>query len=92
MIFVEEIGVTTAALDPPNLTALALARFVPVIVTTVPPSVGPDAGLMPVTVGGAAYVYWSAALVALVPPAVVTVDVDRSRRAGRAVATICVAL
>ena len=56
MICVGEIGVTTAALDPPNLTALGLARFVPVIVTTVPPSVGPDVGLTPVTVGCPAYV------------------------------------
>ena len=55
-ICVGEIGVTTAALDPPNFTALGLARFVPLIVTTVPPSVGPDAGLMPLTAGGAAYV------------------------------------
>ena len=35
----------------PNITAVALARFVPVIVTVVPPAAGPAAGLMPVTVG-----------------------------------------
>ena len=70
---VAAIGVKTVALDPPNLTALGFARLVPVIVTLVPPSVGPDAGLMPVTVGGAAYVKWSPVLVALVPPGVVTV-------------------
>ena len=37
----------------PNLTAVALARLVPVIVTVVPPPVGPAAGLTPVTVGAA---------------------------------------
>ena len=51
MICVAETGVTTAAFDPPNLTALGLSRFVPVIVTAVPPSVGPEVGLTPVTVG-----------------------------------------
>lgn len=90
--WVGEMGVTTAALDPPNLTPVALARLVPVIVTTVPPSVGPDAGLTPVTVGGAAYVKWSAALAALVPPAVVTVMSTVPAEPGGLVATICVAL
>ena len=45
----------------------------PVIVTVVPPAVGPAVGLTLVTVGAATYVYWSLALVALVPPGVVTV-------------------
>ena len=48
-------------------------KFVPVTVTLVPPPAGPLVGLMFVTVGAATYVYWSLALVALVPPAVVTV-------------------
>ena len=39
---------------PPKLTALAPVKSVPVMVTTVPPAVGPEAGLTPVTVGGAA--------------------------------------
>ena len=36
---------------------------------------GPETGLTPLTVGGGSttYVYWSAVLVALVPPGVVTV-------------------
>ena len=37
----------------PNSTAVAPARFVPVIVTVVPPAVGPDVGLTAVTVGAA---------------------------------------
>jgi len=35
----------------PKYTALVPARFVPVIVTDVPPAAGPDDGLMPATVG-----------------------------------------
>ena len=36
---------------PSNLNAVVLRRFVPVIVTAVPPAVGPPAGEMPVIVG-----------------------------------------
>src|SRR6202042_1578943 len=57
----------------PNFTALALVKFVPVIVTAVAPATGPLFGVTAVTVGGAKYVNLSAALVALVPPDVVTV-------------------
>jgi hypothetical protein len=64
-------------IDPdvlPNFTAVALPRLVPVIVTEVPPDVGPEAGEMAVTVGPAAvYVNLSAAVFAEVPPGVVTV-------------------
>ena len=35
----------------PKSTAVALVKFVPVIVTVVPPVEGPDVGLMLVTVG-----------------------------------------
>ena len=35
----------------PNVTAVAFARLVPVIVTVFVPAVGPDAGLTPVTAG-----------------------------------------
>jgi hypothetical protein len=37
----------------PNLTALALVKLVPVMVTEVPPAVEPEVGLTPVTVGAA---------------------------------------
>ena len=45
------------------------------MVTEVPPAAGPLLGVMLVMVGGAGttYVNWSLALVALVPPEVVTV-------------------
>ena len=58
---------------PPKSTAVGLDSSVPVIVTTVPPPAGPADGLMLETVGPPTYAYWSAGLVALVPPAVVTV-------------------
>ena len=35
----------------PNFTAVAAAKPVPVMLTTVPPAVGPLVGAMPVTVG-----------------------------------------
>ena len=59
----------------PKRIAEAPAKFVPVIVTDVPPNPGPLLGLSPVTVGAgtATNVYWSAVVRAEVPPAVVTV-------------------
>ena len=50
MICVEELTVYTA-LEPPKLTAVAPVKFVPVIVTDVPPASGPLDGLIVVTVG-----------------------------------------
>ena len=41
------------ALIEPNLTDVAAARFVPVMVTLVPPAIGPLDGLIPVTTGRA---------------------------------------
>ena len=55
----------------PNFTAVTPVNPVPVIVTVVPLVAGPLVGEIPVMVG--AYVNWSAAEVALVPPGVVTV-------------------
>jgi len=67
-----------AAASVPNVTAVAPARLVPVTVTVAPPWMGPEEGFKPVTVGGGGgveeKVNWSAgALIAEVPPAVVTV-------------------
>ncbi len=73
---VADSGVTAVAATPPNVTPVAPVRFVPVIVTTVPPAIGPDVGLIDVTVGstgGAAVkVNVSPAEVAEVPAGVVT--------------------
>ena len=51
VIWVALLTVKEAAAVPPKLTAVAPLRFVPVIVTLVPPAGGPVLGLMPVTVG-----------------------------------------
>ena len=45
--------VNEAAALPPNLTAVAPEKFVPVMVTLVPPDGGPVFGLTLVTVGAA---------------------------------------
>jgi len=44
---------TFVAAVPPNVTPAPLKKFVPVIVTAVPPPTGPFAGDTPVTVGPA---------------------------------------
>jgi len=44
---------TLAAAIPPNATVAPAAKFVPVIVTAVPPAVDPLLGDTPVTDGGA---------------------------------------
>jgi hypothetical protein len=43
---------TLVAAAPPNVTVAPAAKFVPVIVTAVPPSVDPLFGLTLLTVGG----------------------------------------
>jgi hypothetical protein len=65
---------TFVAAVPPNVTPAPLAKFVPVIVTPVPPSVDPLFGLTLVTVGVPIYVYPLARL-PLCPPVFVTVTV-----------------
>ena len=58
---------------PPNDTPVAPVRFVPVIVTDVPPNVEPDAGDTLTRVGaGTTNVNLLVALTAVVPPGVVT--------------------
>src|SRR6266852_638029 len=48
---------TFVAAAPPNVTVAPVAKFVPVMVTAVPPAVGPLLGLTLLTVGaGATYV------------------------------------
>jgi hypothetical protein len=54
-------------------TLLVVLRSVPLTVTQLPPASGPLFGLTPVMVGGAMKVNWSVLLLALVPPALVTV-------------------
>jgi len=53
VIDVALLTVKLVALLAPNFTAVAPVKLVPVIVTDVPPVVGPAGGLTPVTVGSA---------------------------------------
>ncbi len=53
VISVAERTSTLVAALAPKLTFVASVKLVPVIVTDVPPTVGPSAGLMPVTAGAA---------------------------------------
>jgi hypothetical protein len=49
-----EFTVTPVAAVPPKVTPLAPVRLLPVIVTLVPPAIGPEVGATPDTVGAGA--------------------------------------
>ena len=77
---------------PPMVTEVAPVKLVPVMVSEVPPTIGPAVGEIPVIVGNAAKVYWSADDFADVPPRVVMVmSTDPAEQPG-AVAVIELAL
>lgn len=82
--------VTPVAAVLPNLTVAPVAKFVPVIVTAVPPSVEPLAGDTLVTVGTATYVYPLVRLPAR-PPELVTVTVTAPAAPAGVVAVMVVA-
>ena len=88
VIVVSLLTLNNVAGMAPKFTADAPVKFVPVIVTDVPPAVEPDGGLRPVTVGGGGgvYVNWSLELMALVPWPVVTVTSTAPRIPAGAVA------
>ncbi len=73
VIWESDTTVKLAAGVPPNDTDVAPVNPLPVTVTIVPPAVGPDCGLMPVTAGAGAQVNWSALERADVPAMEVTV-------------------
>jgi hypothetical protein len=73
VICVSELTVKLVAMVEPNFRVVAPVKSVPVITTEVPPAARPLVGDIAVIVGTATYVNWSALLVTLVPPAVVTV-------------------
>jgi len=56
VMLVADTTVNDEAAVEPNDTPVAPVKFVPVIVTLVPPAVGPAAGVSDVTVGDAEYV------------------------------------
>jgi hypothetical protein len=96
-VAVIEVALTTVKVEAavaPNFTAVAPVKLVPVMVTEVPPVVVPEFGLTPETVGagGRTKVNWSFALVAEVPPGVVTVTSTVPAAPAGAVAVIEVAL
>jgi len=70
---VAELTVKLVTAIEPKFRAVAPVKPVPVITTEVPPAARPLVGDIAVIVGTATYVNRSALLVALVPPAVVTV-------------------
>src|SRR5436305_14753842 len=83
----------------PNFTPVAPLSPLPVIFTLVPPAAGPDAGESTPAErragkegGGASSVYRSAALVALVPPTVITVTSAVPAAPAGDVAVICPSL
>src|SRR3989442_4532588 len=94
LICVLLITLPPAAAAPPPVAAAVASKFVPLIVIAVPPLVGPEVGLTPVTVGGggAMYMNWSAALVALDWPPAVTITSTGPATCAGVVALICVAL
>jgi hypothetical protein len=55
VIVVAFTTVTPVAAVPPNVTVAPLTKPVPLIVTLVPPAVGPLVGAIPLTVGGPTY-------------------------------------
>ena len=75
VIEVVELTTTPVPATVPNFTPVTPVNPVPAMATEVPPTVDPEVGVRPVTVGtgGAVKVKWSAgALTAEVPPAAVT--------------------
>ena len=67
VIWVAELTVKPVALVAPNFTAVAASKLVPVIVTVVPPAVGPDVGEIDVTAGAAGVTVKPVGVVAVVP-------------------------
>jgi hypothetical protein len=83
--------VTFIAAVEPNVTVEPDAKFVPVIVTTIPPDVDPLFGLTPLTVGGATYVK-PFAMFPHCPLGFVTVTITAPAMPGGVVAVIVVLL
>ena len=82
--------ITWVAAIVPKSTAVAVLKPVPMIVTEVPPAIGPAAGLTAVTVGAARAVNWSAEEVVETPPGPVTVMSTVPAGSTGLMAVICV--
>jgi hypothetical protein len=91
VIWVALTTVNVGAATPSKVTAVApVTKFVPTIITVVPPGVRPYAGVILVMVGIAVYVY--AFVPVAVPPGVVITMVTNPNAWAGAVAVICVSL
>ena len=77
---------------PPNETDVAVSKWLPVIVTEVPPASGPASAAIPVTMGAARYVNWSAGVTAEAPPAARSVTSTGPAEPSGLTAVICVPL
>ena len=88
VIWVAELTTKLAAAVPPNWTAVAPVKPVPVMTTLVPPAAGPDVGASPVTVGAGTKVKVPTEVP--VPFGVVTLTVTEPAPAA-VTAVICVA-
>lgn len=91
VIVVLFVTTTLVAAAVPNVTVAPDAKFVPVIVTDVPPAAGPLLGDTPLTVGAMIYVNALAKL-PLCGPGFVTVTVTAPALPAGVVAVICVLL
>ena len=92
VIDVALLTVKLVAAVMPKVMPLALLKLVPVMVTLVPPAIGPAVGETPVTAGAAVKVKWSALEGAVAPPGVVTTTSTVPADAPGLVADIDVAL
>jgi hypothetical protein len=92
VIDVEPTRTTFVAATPANVTVAPAAKFVPVIVTVVPPAVEPTLGVTRVTLGvaGARYVYPPVSVPASNPGLVTTTSTAPAAVAGGVVAVIVV--
>jgi hypothetical protein len=86
------VTVTLVAVAVPNCTVAPEAKFVPVIVTGVPPDVGPLLGEIPLTVGAAVATYVNPLVRLPLCLPTVTVTVTAPALPAGVVAKICVAL
>ena len=86
------VSLTMVADTAPNFTAVAPAKFVPAIVTVVPPVIAPAAGPSTITTGAAMQVNLSAAEVAEAPPRLLAWTSTVPAASSGLVATIWVAV
>src|SRR5262245_22062613 len=83
---------TSVAAVPPSVTAAPATKFAPLIVTAVPPAIGPDVGATDTTVGAGATYVNALLAVPLCVSAFVTVTATAPAACAGVVAVIAVLL